>query len=212
MRFGDNRPKNPTERYYEFKSKKKSFVWYDKENDRNVNMNLPAYMIILDTLSCISGYSKKYRSGGFSNEVYNVKKEPLTVKTFNGGFSETGLYHDIELQLNKTNGLCIHKSLYVLIKDGKDVVMGNIKLKSSAMVEWIEKIDNENIDGSKYGIIISKDFSLKYMDEKEKEGAYYIPTFTPFELTNQDMIAKASEKYNILQNYFRELKKQDGVG
>ena len=50
MRFGsdnpEDKPVSPIKREYEFKSKQKQFVWYDKEAQKKVSMNLPAHLII----------------------------------------------------------------------------------------------------------------------------------------------------------------------
>jgi len=195
---------SPAEKKFEYKAREKSFVYYDKEKRENVAMDLKAYLVILETYSCIYGYSKKFNCGGYSNEVltFDLKKEPLTVRTFKGGYEKIGLYHDIEAKVNKeTQGLKLHKSIYaILVAEGKHELI-NIKVSGSTMGEWIEHVDKE-IDTDKNVLVISDEFLEKEDNDGKK---YYVPKFDSKPITDE-LVTVAIEKAGVLNKYFNELK------
>lgn len=194
MSFSKPMLDNPAKRFYEFKSDDKQFVYYDKEQQKKVPMELPAYVVVLDELSSISGFNEKFNCGIYSNEVKNVKSDILYVKSFKGDFAKEGLYHDIKGDVNSAGGKYT-KSLYaLLILRNEDNVIVNIKLNGAALNAWIDS----KIDTQKNIVCINN----KFNEGKKGKVIYHTPVLTAHDIT--DEIAKeAIEADKVLQEYFK---------
>ena len=67
----------------------------------------------------IGGYSDSYNSGVYANEVEDISKEELTVKTFKGGYEKRGLYSEIKEQIKKEVDAKYAQSIYLMTKKGE---------------------------------------------------------------------------------------------
>ena len=90
---------NPAVKLIEWSGDKNTFKYYDKNAKVNVEIEEDIYIITLDQLSAIKGWSDKYQSGIWSNEVKYLDKQPLIVKTKSGTIA-TGLYSEIKEKLS----------------------------------------------------------------------------------------------------------------
>lgn len=192
----EEKQKNPSKAFWEFSSAKKQFLAWNKEKEKAIALPLPAHFVVLDQVHSISGYSDQYHSGGYSNEVHNLKTEPLTVKTFKGGFEETGLYGDIKDKCSSI-GLKYTKVLYILYKpQGKDVyALYNLKLTGAANNAWIDAA----IDTKKNVVVIKNEF----IEQKKGTNTYSVPVFDFVDM-NEEFAAEAMRvDSEILQPFFR---------
>lgn len=134
----DTNVKNPAVRYFEWKGKTGNFSWYDKEKEVNVAMKLPFTFIVLDRTSSVRGYSKKLKTGFYSNEIRDSRAEPLLVKSFSDNKIVTqGLWNDIRDTVIARGGkftLCV----YIAFKDKDTLKIGCIQMSASSMGPWFE--------------------------------------------------------------------------
>jgi len=126
---------NPALHFFEWKGGQGILQWYDKENKKNVMVKLPFEFLVLDELSTITGFNKQQDSGFWSNEVRNVTKDELFVRTSKGPF-EAGLYANLAQTRAKGGGYT--KSIYLAHKIKDEWVIGCFKASGSALSAWIE--------------------------------------------------------------------------
>lgn len=175
--------KNPATRFMQWRGGEEGggrVTWYDKETEEEKEVKLPFSFIVLDELNTIAGFSKKDRSGFWSNEVKNMSKEEFVVKTKSGTVA-IGKYADISDEI-KGKGAKYAKSVYIAFKDETgELVLGNIKFIGAALTAWINF--NKKFDVYKCASAISG-------AKKEKTGTntYFTPIFDGQE------VAEATEK------------------
>jgi len=139
-----NRPTNgttsPVTKYLNWKSNDKSFAYYDKEQGKNVLVELPIKFLFLEHYHTVKGWNDASESGIYSNEVYSIGKEELSVKAFKGGEIGKGLYKDIKEQI-KNAGAVYHRSVYGMLPDGSLV---NFQLKGSGVKAYSDFYNDNN--------------------------------------------------------------------
>lgn len=183
---------SPCEKYFEWSGSEGKLKSYNKEASVNEWTDLPFTFLVLDILTCIAGYSDKDQSGYWSNEVKDISKEPLTVKTKLGTVA-SGLYKDIKLALASI-GADYAQSVYIAYyNEKKELVIGNIKIKGSAIGQWIEFRKKTKIYD--VAIVISK-----AIDEKKGATKYKIPVFESKEVSEATN-KLAIELDKVLQDY-----------
>lgn len=208
MSISDRKMKNPVTKFYEFKSEKKKFVWFNKDNeaekkeDKYEALPLPAYFVVVDELSKVTGFCKKAGSGIYSNEVHNLSSEPLTVRTFKGGYHVEGIWNDIKGDVGSLNGV-FTKSVYaLLVKSDNEHELVNISFSGASLGEWVDFSYNqsENI------VAIMDTF-----EEKSNGGIKYnVPLFKKFKI-KEDVLNEAIRIDEELLKPFFESKKNDPV-
>lgn len=129
-----NSSNNPTKKYLEWKSNNKSFEFYDKDAGEKVEVSLPFKFVFLQHYHTIKGWNDASQSGIWSNEVYYIGSEPMTVRAFKGGTIAEGLYKDIKQDITNAGGK-YHRSIYVMLEDG---TIANLSLKGAVVREWSE--------------------------------------------------------------------------
>lgn len=186
--------KNPCTKFIDFKSDKGKFYYYDKQEEKNVEIPLPLYFVVLDELSIITGYNKKHDCGIYSNEVRNVNNDILRVKTFKGGESVTGTYPHIKDTIKAMGGK-FTKSVYALkISKDEQPEMVNFKFKGGTFSAWLDvKAYTEN---SVIGV-------RELKKEKNGNNEYLVPVFKFYALS-KDILEEAVEMDKVLQKYLKE--------
>ena len=133
---------NPTAKYLSWKSNDKQFSYYDKASGENVAVTLPFKFVFLQHYHTIKGWNDATEAGIYSNEVFFIGKEPLTVQTFKGKKIASGLYSQIKQDVIAGGGK-YHRSVYVMLEDGS---IANISLKGSSVKEWSDFMeDSKNL-------------------------------------------------------------------
>lgn len=160
-------PTNPAKRFFKWSGSKGKLVYYDKEQQKEIEVKPPFEFLVLDQLATITGYNEQDSSNYWSNEVRSVAKEELTVRT-SKGTKQVGLYKDLTDVRSK--GAKYAKSVYVAYKDGDQMVIGNLKASGAALTSWIELSNKCVTENGK--IVLSG-------SQEAKKGAttYYTPVF-----------------------------------
>ena len=187
---------NPCKKFIDFKADQGKLVYYDKDEEKTIELSMPVYFVVLDELSTITGFSKKYESGIYANEVHRVADEILRVKTFKGGAYLAGLYKDIKDNIVALGGKYT-KSIYAMLL-GDEPELVNFQFKGAAFSAWLDK--KVNTDNQVVGITGT-------YDEKNGATTFKVPIFEGFKL-EKDVNDAAILMDTVLQAYLREYKAQ----
>lgn len=190
---------NPTSKYLEWKSNDKSFSYYDKSVGENVKVELPLKFLFLQNYHTVKGWNDASDSGIYSNEVFYIGSEPMTVRSFKGGVIAEGLYKDIKPTITAAGGK-YNRSIYVMLEDG---TVANISLKGSGVRQWSDFMEaNKNLIDNQWVEVLTSN------DEKKGSIKYSTPEFTVgANLTKQDSAKAddvASELKTYLDGYFKK--------
>lgn len=183
---------NPTSRYLEWKSNDKAFSYYDKESGQNVKVELPFKFLFLQNYHTVKGWNDASSSGIYSNEVFYIGSEPMTVRAFKGGVLAEGLYKDIKTAITNAGGK-YHRSIYVMLEDGS---VANISLKGAAVRQWSDFMEaNKNLVDNQW---------IEVNDaNEEKKGSikYSTPNFVLGKSLSKADSSKADDVANELKTY-----------
>lgn len=195
MSLSEPKISNPCKKFIEFSGSKGIFQYWDKETKSNIEVKFPIQFIVLDELSTIKGYSYATQSGIFSNEVHNLNKEDLHVRTFKGNQSRSGKYADIKADIAAMGGK-FHKSIYVGIVNGDDIELANFQLKGAAMKAWIDK----EVNATMVSVVVED-----CKPGKNGKVAYKIPNWKGKEVSRA-LMDKACAMDKELQAFFKSRK------
>ncbi len=181
----------------------KCFNYYDKATAKTeVIEDDTLYVVTLDILSTIKGFSEKDVSGIWSNEVppFDLKQRELIVQTKNGVLVQ-GIYSEIKTKIVTAGGKYA-ASLYAVIlkkkEDGSFFVptdeIVNFQLFGSAFINWYKL----GLNGG-----ISCVIKITKEQEPRKKGAvkYYCPKYELIENPKGDLLKYAQEKNKVLQKF-----------
>lgn len=186
----------------EWKSEKKLFEHWDREQEKNVATKLPFKFLTLMELHTVKGWHDNSESGIYANEVKFIGQEELTVKSFKGGLIAKGLYKEIKDDVKNAGGHYT-KSVYVMLEDGS---IANIQMKGSVVKEWGDFTQKTRSRLPDEWVII-KDF------ESRKKGRieFTVPTFQFDKSLNAKAGKLADESYGILEEYMKVYKGSDNT-
>jgi hypothetical protein len=163
------RSSNPTTKYLAWKSVDKQFSYYDKASGDNIAVELPLRFVFLQHYHTIKGWNDSTQTGIYSNEVFYIGKEPLTVQTFKGKAIASGIYKDIKQDVVAAGGK-YHRSVYVMLEDGS---VANISLKGAVVKEWSDFMEaSKNLVDNQWVEVASA------KDEKKGSVKYSVPVFS----------------------------------
>jgi len=188
---------NPTTKYLAWKSVDKQFSYYDKASGDNIAVELPLRFVFLQHYHTIKGWNDATQTGIYSNEVFYIGKENLSVQTFKGKKIASGLYKDIKPDVVAAGGK-YHRSVYVMLEDGS---VANIALKGAVVKEWSDFMEASRnlIDNQWVEVTSSK-------DEKKGSVKYSVPVFSLGKPLNVDQSNQADSAAGALKkhmdNYF----------
>ena len=205
----EERAINPAQKFIEWKGSTGRFVYYDKlrenpDGSTGAQITLPETMHIMfiTDLSTFAGFSDADQSGIWANEVRNLSKDLLSVRTRKGELA-TGLYKDIADKVKNAGGK-FAKSIYCMLLLGKDQEpeFVNFKLYGSAVGPWIDFVNNT------YGRKTMEDgYSIKLstnpLPQKKGSNTYSIPEFERIDTKQlpQAIIDKGIQAYKDLAEY-----------
>mgnify|MGYP001140644670 CR=1 FL=1 len=214
----------PAKKYLEWKSNDKSFEYYDselkekllsegktedeiKENKlANVKVDLPLKFVFLQHYHTIKGWHDASKSKIWSNEVYYIGSETITVRSFGNKKDNlpaaeiaTGIYKEMKPKIISAGGK-YHRSVYVMLEDG---TIANISFKGAVVREWSDFFgDNQSLlDNQWIEVNTAK-------EQKKGSIKYSTPEFT----LGKNLTAKESgmaddtalELKGYLDEYFRK--------
>lgn len=185
---------NPAKYFLEWKSADKCFVFYDKEKSANKQIPLPFKFLVLKQMHTVTGFSEHYGSGIYSNEVYNLSKEELHVRSHKGGFSVKGLYDEIKDKIShkNVNGKYA-KSIYAMTSKGELV---NIKLMGAGIGPWFDFTKDCEVKLRDYWVSVSG-----FVEKTKGNIGYSEPVFEFSDLLSKEEKEKASGKHSEIHSY-----------
>lgn len=192
MSLPQKRPTNPAKFYLKVKSG--SIIYYDKEVQENINVPTPFEFIVLDQLATVRGWSDQDKSGYWSNEVRNVGRDTLTVRT-NRGIKEAGLWRDIKGSVGIA-GAKYHSSIYVAHQSRDGLVISNLSLTGAALKAWIKFTQKHRLNNVK--VVLSG-----WSDDKKGSVSYKVPVFEAVPMGEEEK-NEGVELDKQLQAYFSE--------
>lgn len=161
---------NPAEHFFEWKGGTGTLSFYDKEKKESVIVPLPFTFIVLDQLHTITGYDKMSKSGYWSNEVKDIRRDEFTLRT-KGGVKYVGPYKNEQGIVMMPKGANYTKSVYIAHQNkAGEWIMGNIKLSGSARGAWFDFSKAHSVENGKITI-------TKGDKETSPVGDYYPPVF-----------------------------------
>jgi hypothetical protein len=197
---------NPAKRFYRWDGDKGGFQYFDKtrgEKGERVAIPFPFRFMVLDTLSTIRGYNDAENSGYWSNEIRDIKKDILTVKTKSGECCK-GLYEEV-ITSRYCSGAKYCQSVYIAVKeDDGPLVVCNIQMVGAAVGAWIEfRKKNKVLDGA---VVVES-----FIEGKKGKTVYQIPVFKKIEVTEEtERIANDLDKelQTYLDKYLAKTKQE----
>ncbi len=202
---------HPCERWYEWNGAKGNLRYYDRENKVQIEVDIPFGFILLDQVAAIRGWSDKFESGIYSNEVKDTRSEPLTVKYFKGGEFAKGLYAEIKDTVLAAGGHFV-LNCYVAFGDtgNRDIGVGSLRLgsiqfKGAALSAWMEFEKKNRKDAWKKRIRITG-----YKEGKKGSITFRTPEFEIEEISKEDD-EEATLLDRGLQTYLKSYFKRDVV-
>ncbi len=177
---------NPAFRFLEWNGEKGLIKFYDKQLERKVEIDPKLTFILLDQLSTIKGWNDASESGVYSNEVRDLSKDPLIVKSFKGGVIANGLYSQIKEKIF-ANGGHFTANLYIAIKDNNELKIASLQLKGAALNAWIEFVSKNR------KAIYQKAITIKDIQQGTKGRVnFFTPVFSISEISEEtNNIAKS---------------------
>lgn len=193
--------KNPATRFFQWGGGEGKISYYDKEAEERIDVPFskkkPFVFLVLDELNTVTGFNKADQSSVWSNEVRDMTKEQLAVRT-GKGLKLRGTYNEIKGELPSVGGKYA-KSVYIAYKNEEgELVIGHIKLAGAALSAWI----NFNKKWDVYSV------AVKLEDiQAEKNGAtdYFVPVFSGVpvsDTTNEEAKVLDAELQSYLKTYF----------
>jgi hypothetical protein len=189
-RSNNTEVRNPAEKFFQWSGSEGKIKYYDKETKENVFVDTPFTFLVLDKLITITGYSDEDESGFWSNEIRNVKRDVLTVRT-KKGIRQEGFYDEVK----HLNGAKFAQSVYIAYYDEKKkLTLGNFKFNGCAVSSWIEFCKGRDVYSGAIKIIDS---------QEDKKGAttYFSPVFEAKPDVSEQTEEAARELDRILQEY-----------
>ena len=188
---------NPAKKFLNWKSNEKCFSFYDKESQQNVRVELPLKVLFLEHYHTVKGWNNASESGIFSNEVYSIGKEPLSVKSFKGGEIASGLYKEIKTEI-KSEGAVYYRSIYVMTETGELI---NLQLKGSAVSNYSNFYNDNNHLLDNQWIEVNE-----FQEGKSGAVSYTVPVFKVGDFLTKEQNLKADDVVSVLQSYVNEYK------
>ncbi|WPH57764.1 hypothetical protein [Mycobacterium phage WXIN] len=183
---------SPVKRYFRIKGKDGGgLTYWDKSAEEEKTVGLPFAFVVLDTLTCVSGFHQASKSSIWSNEIRDTRSESLTVRSKDGILAE-GLWNDIK-DSRAMKGAKFANSVYVAFKDGDELVIGNILLSGAAVSEWFDFKKGKSLDSAP-GV------SITGFDGPRLSGTneYFVPVFgtwTPNDLNAATALDETLQDY-----------------
>lgn len=187
---------NPSKRWFSWDGSKGNLKYYDKEQEKEIRVDLPFGFILLDRLATIKGWHDPSESQIYSNEVRRTTDEPFTVRAFKmKEIVAQGFYGDIKDRI-KASGGRFNINLYIAFRDeSKELAIGSLSLHGAPMSAWIE------FEKSNKSEIFKKAVEITGYDEGKKGGiTFRKPTLELVEIP-EDADDQAGELQKELQKY-----------
>jgi hypothetical protein len=193
---------NPAKRFLSWKSEKNAFIFWDKNEKKEVDVKLPIKFVVLKMFNTVKGYSPKYNAEIWANEVENLRTDELRVGYFeNGKIKELfkGKWNDIKDKVAGIGGK-FSKSVYALDENG-DII--NLQLFGSGLNNFFDLSTSQM-----YNLFVT----AKKSEQKKNGGIKYnSPVWEFGEQIDDKTQDLANKKWQEVVDYYKEYSKQVGV-
>lgn len=189
---------NPAKRWFNWQGSDGNLSYYDKEEQKNIEVALPFEFILLDRLAVVKGWHDASESGITSNEVRRIQDEPFTVRAFKmKEVIARGLYSDIKDKV-KSQGGKFNTNLYIAFTDDSgSLAIGSLMLHGAAMSAWFEFENNKE----NKPLLYAKGITIGEYKEGKKGGIKFrVPVFEFVDLP-EEMDDQAGELQKELKVY-----------
>lgn len=205
MSFSNPTLTNPAVRFYRWAGSLGELQWYDKEKKESINVPLPFKFIVLDQLGVITGYNKPAKTGFYSNEVRNSRKEEFVVKS-NKAVVYQGLYKNDQGIVQMPKGAEYAQSIYIAYKQDGEWVIGNIRASGSARSAWF---DFKRLHALEAGYVVMTKGEM----QTAQTGDFYPPKFEWGKLTEEQHRAawELDQKLQIYLNQYLSTPKVENL-
>lgn len=196
---------NVASRFYEWNSDDKCFKYFDKTlgtpdkegkvKGETVNVKLPFSFLVLDVLATVKGYNEPSNKSYWSNEVRDLKKDIITVKS-KSGVEASGTYEHIKEKLANSGAKYV-QSVYVAMKSKDGLEIANIQMKGAALNAFIDFCKTVKIH--EIGVTVKKS-----IEKKKGRNIYHEPVFeamTISEKANEQAIELDKQLQTYLSAY-----------
>lgn len=184
-----------------------SVNYYDKDEQKNIDVPVPMSFVVLDQLATVKGWSDNDQSGYWSNEVKSVGTDPITVRT-SKGVKATGIWKDIKNE-PAVSGAKFNASVYIAAQGRDGLEIQNIAFSGASLNAWIEFVNaNKGVTRGKNKVVIAG-----FDDAKKGAVKYQVPRFEVADITDAELseaTALDEELQDYLDGYF-ENRKSDEV-
>ncbi len=187
--------KNPSTKFFDWKSNDKQFSFYDREKEANVLVPLPFKFVVLDELHTVKGWDDASQSAIYSNEVKYISKQEMTVKPFKGNEIAKGLYSLIKEKVRAAGGHYV-KSIYIMTENGQ---LANIQLKGSSTQAWGEFTKANKSKLTENWIEVNS-----ATEAKKGSVKYSTPNFTIGNALSDKESKQADENFDTLEAYLKQ--------
>lgn len=194
----NEKPLNPSCFFAKWQSDTKAFVYYDKNQKTNVVIENLTFLILNELIS-ITGFDSKNNCGIYSNEVQDLNKQTLTVKSFKGGLLLEGIYSKIKNELDKYDAR-FTLSVYIAIKINERLTIANLQLSGAPLGAWFDfkKTGNNKTDIYRKAVSVNG-----FLPKKKGSNNYNIPTFALKNISTE-MENEASTLQKQLKQYLND--------
>lgn len=181
----------PAAFYLEWSSDEKAFRFYNRETRENELFNHDLKFLVLKEMHTVKGWHDKSQSGIFANEVKEIGKEALEVKSFKGGTLARGIYKDIKDIISNVGGRYV-KSVYAMLEDGTIV---NFAFKGAVVQQWGDTFNKARRRFADEWVI------LDTIEEKQKgKVRYTVPSFKFGGVISDEAEVLADKVYKELES------------
>lgn len=200
---------NPCVKFFSWDGTNGGFEFYDRTQKTdsvkgvNVAVPLPFRFLFLEKLSTIKGYNSEDKTGYFANEVMDISKEVMIVRTKKGVVAK-GIYKNV-IDSKECRGAKYCQSVYIAYKDGGKMVICNLQLVGAAVSAWIEFCKKNDI--KKGAIAVETMLDKVNGATKYKEPVFKKIPSTPESETTANALCVELEIY--LAKYFKRQKEQN---
>ena len=187
----------PTKKYIKLSGDTGNFGYWDKEIEKNIELEYPIRFIVLDILTTIKGWHGSKEAGIYSNEIHNQLTEILKVGIFKNGELATGLYADIKEKVKGVGGKFAN-SVYAMMVVDNEPELVNFQLLGAPLSAFFDFKKDNDIYKNAINIV-------DVMPAKKGKTDYFIPVFEANGITAEE--SKAADLLDIeLQKYLDKYK------
>lgn len=186
--------KSPVKKWINFKGNTGTYSYWN--GTENVSLD-ELRLVLMDTRSCITGWSDSANARIWSNTIKVVGSEELVVKT-KGADIAKGLYADIKDSVKNAGGN-FTLNVYALVKIENDYELCCLSLDKGGLKEWSDFLAANKLSAVYDNVLVCT------KGDQQKKGAvkYYNPKFELAGLIEDDVVKNAMAlDRDVLQPYF----------